>query len=218
MMGAIGRFDTQRALDLFADWTDRVAKGELPKSDPPRPAGIERNIVVTEWDWNTPKAYLHDEIATDRNNPSVNAHGIIYGSTEASSDFIPGRSVDSKSGLLKTEYRDPKTPSTKSDRSMANRPIGERAHLGQPCNVHNPMYDTQGRLWLTAGSSASQPPRSAKPVQTIRPQCSRKEGLTQRRFTIRRLTSSPPSISASAPIICNSTDKDAVVQLGRQQQ
>jgi len=31
MMGAIGRFDTQRALAAFGDWTDRVAKGELPK-------------------------------------------------------------------------------------------------------------------------------------------------------------------------------------------
>ena len=28
----------------------------LPKADPPRPTGIERNFVITEWDWNTPKA------------------------------------------------------------------------------------------------------------------------------------------------------------------
>src|SRR6202049_4113200 len=32
MMGAIGRFDTQRALANFGDWTDGVAKGELPKT------------------------------------------------------------------------------------------------------------------------------------------------------------------------------------------
>jgi hypothetical protein len=152
MMGAIGRFDTQRALALFGDWTDRVAKGELPKSDPPRPVGIERNIVVTEWDWNTPKAYLHDEIATDRNNPTVNAHGIIYGATEASSDFIPWLDpVDNKAGLLKTEYRDPKTPSTKEDPIYADSPYwGNEAIWDSHTNVHNPMYDSQGRLWLTA--------------------------------------------------------------------
>ena len=46
----------QRQLSLLGDWTDRVAKGELPKTDPPRPTGIERNIVVTEWDWNTPNS------------------------------------------------------------------------------------------------------------------------------------------------------------------
>ncbi len=152
MMGAIGRFDTQRALALFGDWTDRVAKGELPKSDPPRPAGMERNIVVTEWDWNTPQAYLHDEISTDRNNPSVNAHGIIYGSTEASSDYIPWLDpVDNKSGLLKTEYRDPKTPTTKTDPIFAESPYwGNEAIWDSHTVTHNPMYDSKGRLWLTA--------------------------------------------------------------------
>ena len=152
MMGAIGRFDTQRALAMYGDWTDRVAKGELPKLDPPRPAGIERNVVVTEWDWNTPKAYLHDEISTDRNNPTVNAHGIIYGSTEASSDYIPWLDpVDNKSGLLKTEYRDPKTPSTKEDPIYADSPYwGKEPIWDSHTNVHNPMYDNQGRLWLTA--------------------------------------------------------------------
>ena len=54
MIGAIGRLDTQKALGLFGDWTDRIAKGELPFAKPPRPTGIERNIVVTLWDWNAP--------------------------------------------------------------------------------------------------------------------------------------------------------------------
>ena len=152
MMGAVGRFDTRRALTLFADWTDRVAKGELPRTDPPRPAGIERNVVVTEWDWNTPQAYVHDEIATDRRNPGVNAHGIIYGSTDWSSDSIPWLDpVDNKSGLLKTEWRDPKTPTTKT-----NPVYGASAYWGtEPIwdshtVIHNPMYDSKGRLWLTA--------------------------------------------------------------------
>src|SRR6478672_926902 len=152
MVNAIGRFDTQRALANFGDWTDRVAKGELPKSDPARPAGRERNIVVTEWDWNTPQAYLHDEISTDRRNPTVNAHGIIYAATDWSSDFIPWLDpVDNKTGLLKTEWRDPKTPTTKTD------PIyGASAYWGtEPIwdshtVTHNPMYDSTGRLWLTA--------------------------------------------------------------------
>src|SRR5437773_2577958 len=35
-------------LKYFADWTDRIAKGELPHAQPPRPQGIERNLVITE--------------------------------------------------------------------------------------------------------------------------------------------------------------------------
>src|SRR5882672_4205283 len=144
MMGAIGRFDTQRALAAFGDWTDRIAKGEVPKATPPRPVGQERNIVVTEWDWNTPTAYLHDEISTDRNNPAVNAHDLIYGSTEASSDLIPWLDpVDNKSGLLKPEYRDPTTPTSKTDPIFQPSPYwGNEAIWDSHTTVHNPMYDS----------------------------------------------------------------------------
>ena len=73
----------------FGDWTDRVAKGELPKSKPPRPQGVERNIVVTSWEWGAEKHYLHDLIASDRRNPTVNAYGPLYGSPEYSTDNMP---------------------------------------------------------------------------------------------------------------------------------
>ena len=59
----------QRALAMFADWTDRIAAGEVPPA-PPRPQGLERNVVITQWDWADPKAYLHDEVSTDRRNPT----------------------------------------------------------------------------------------------------------------------------------------------------
>src|SRR5215203_24822 len=73
----------------FGDWTDRVAKGELPKAKPARPAGVERNLVVTTWDWSTPDKYLHDLISSDRRNPTVNANGPLYGAPEYASDLIP---------------------------------------------------------------------------------------------------------------------------------
>ncbi len=44
---------------------------------------------MTTWDWLTEKHYLHDLIASDRRNPTVNAYGPIYGSTEHSTDIIP---------------------------------------------------------------------------------------------------------------------------------
>jgi len=50
---------------LFADWTDRIAAGEYPKDAPPRPTGVERNIVLTLWDWGTQTNYMHDEAASD---------------------------------------------------------------------------------------------------------------------------------------------------------
>src|SRR6266404_1855187 len=73
MATGLGYMGIDAALKNFADWTDRIAAGELPFAKPERPKGIERNVVVTMWDWSSNKAYLHDWIATDKNQPTVNA-------------------------------------------------------------------------------------------------------------------------------------------------
>src|SRR5437588_1930230 len=90
MLGTLGQLGQKKALALFADWTDRIAAGELPSAKPQRPQGVERNVVISMWEWSTPKAYLHDEISTDKRNPRVNANGLIYGSPEESTDMVPG--------------------------------------------------------------------------------------------------------------------------------
>ncbi|MBM3819197.1 MAG: carboxypeptidase regulatory-like domain-containing protein [Acidimicrobiia bacterium] len=68
----------QRGAAMYADWTDRIAAGEVPPA-PPRPRGVERNVVITLWDHSGPLAFVHDVIATDRRNPRINANGIVYG-------------------------------------------------------------------------------------------------------------------------------------------
>src|SRR4030095_11518680 len=65
MLRNLKDLEIQRALELFADWTARIAAGELPKAKPSRTHGLEQNVVITLWDWATAKAYLHDEIASD---------------------------------------------------------------------------------------------------------------------------------------------------------
>jgi hypothetical protein len=65
----------RRHLAALAEWTDRVKAGELPSATPARPLGVERNLVVTVRDWSDPKHYLHDLIATDRRDPTVNGYG-----------------------------------------------------------------------------------------------------------------------------------------------
>src|SRR5207244_12032735 len=79
----------ERALAMYSDGTDRIAKGDLPSMQPQRPQGKERNVVITMWDWGTPTTYLHDEISSDKRNPTVNANGPIYGATEESTQFLP---------------------------------------------------------------------------------------------------------------------------------
>src|SRR5580692_8026094 len=66
MSARLSQVGRPRALAMYADWTDRIAHGELPSTAPARPQGKERNVVVTIWDWADPKVYLHDAIASDK--------------------------------------------------------------------------------------------------------------------------------------------------------
>ncbi len=72
MAAALGRQDPKVAIANLADWTDRIAAGELPFAKPERPQGLERNVVVTQWDWGDQKAYMHDQVSTDKRKPTIN--------------------------------------------------------------------------------------------------------------------------------------------------
>jgi hypothetical protein len=151
MAAAITRIDVHRALALFADWSDRIAAGELPASTPQRPQGVERNVVVTLWDWATPKAYLHDEIATDKRNPTVNANGLLYGATEDSTDFLPVLDpVRNAASQLRMPVGDPQTPSSREHPLQPSPYWGGEVIWDSQASVHNQMFDERGRLWLTS--------------------------------------------------------------------
>src|SRR5437879_7047385 len=107
----LGYMGADAALKNFADWTDRIAAGELPFAKPGRPQGVERNMVVTMWDFSTPKYYLHDGISTDRDNPRLNANGPIYGAPEESTDLVPVLDpVNHRPYFIKHPVNNPNTP------------------------------------------------------------------------------------------------------------
>jgi hypothetical protein len=147
----IGTLDTGRAIELFADWTDRIARGELPSSRPERPDGMERNVVITQWDWGHITSYLHDAISTDRRNPRLNANGKIYGSPENSTDMLPILDPTTNTASeVKHPVRDPMTPSTKDDPFAPSAVWGDKPIWDSQTLMHNPMMDEKGRVWSTA--------------------------------------------------------------------
>ncbi len=150
MLSGLGNFGKPRVLTMFADWTDRISTGEVPPA-PPRPQGIERQVVITQWDWADPKVYLHDEVSTDRRNPSLNANGLIYGSLELSADYLPVLDpVKHTTSRVKLTVRDPNTPATPATMPQPSPYWGEEALWTSKNNVHNPMFDHQGRVWITS--------------------------------------------------------------------
>jgi hypothetical protein len=142
----------------FGDWTDRVAKGELPHTKPERPKGQERNVVVTTWDWGTEKHYLHDLIASDRRFPTVNAYGPVFGSPEYSTDVWP--ILDPKTHTV-TYFNAPVVDQTTGmalgpGHAASNVQVAPSPYWGTELiwdtktNNHNAMFDRHGRVWFAA--------------------------------------------------------------------
>jgi len=147
----LGRMGAPRALKLFADWTDRIAAGELPTSKPMRPQGVERNVVLTLWDWAGAKDYLHDEVSTDKRNPRLHANGPIFGATEESTDLFPVLDpVKHKVTQVRMLVRDPATPSSKQNPMLPSPFWGDERIWDSQTSMHNPMLDEKGRVWFTS--------------------------------------------------------------------
>ena len=190
-----------RALGMYSDWTDRIAAGELPSAEPSRPQGKERNVVVTMWDWADPKVYLHDEIASDKRNPTVNANGPVYGALEESADYLSV--VDPKThtaSMIKLTVREPDTPSSVSTPPAGPSPYwGDEAIRNSQTTVHSFAMDKQARVGPQHESASPRRRRGVERNRIIRPQSSSQSirDSAASRCTTRRPSSSRPSTRAS---------------------
>jgi hypothetical protein len=138
MANHVVHFGRERGLKMFADWGDRIAKGELPPVAPPRPQGVERNIVLTIRDWAGGKI-LHDQITSDHRNPTINAGGPSYG-------------VATGNGTI--EIIDPNT-NQMSEVKIPGYPDPESKVTAGP---HTDTMDSKGRIWIaTVGSAGPLP-------------------------------------------------------------
>ena len=150
--GGMNSIGHDRGLAIFADWTDRIAKGELP-SAPSRPQGIERNIVVTLWDYSVPVAFLHDVISTNKLNPTENSNGPVYGAEWSQGALEVVDPAANQKSEIKLPLRDEsqrKLLRTWSPQSVAlpSPTWGNEIIWNDPINAHTPQMDTKGRVWV----------------------------------------------------------------------
>ncbi len=150
MVRTLAGLGMEATIRMFSDWTDRIAAGELPPA-PTRPQGLERNVVITQWDWADPTAYLHDLVSTDRRDPTVNPYGKIYGALEESADYLPVLDpVNHTVDQVPLTMMDPEAGPVSNPPAAESPYWGDEVVWDSKANVHNPMLDGQGRVWITA--------------------------------------------------------------------
>ena len=107
-------------LAYFADWTDRVAKGELPHAKPKRPQASSATSSSRPGTGQIEKQYLHDLLSTDKRNPTVNANGPVYGRPNTA--WTPCRSS------IRRRTRRPSTRRRSAIRTCRDARPGPRRH------------------------------------------------------------------------------------------
>ena len=100
---------------------------------PPRPQGIERNVVITQWDWADPKAYLHDVVSTDRRNPTRQRERAGLRRARAERRLPAGARSGrrTRASRVPLTVRDPNTPPTGADDAGAVAVLGRRGDLDE---------------------------------------------------------------------------------------
>ena len=149
------------SFQYLGDWTDRIAKGEIPHSRPPRPHGAERNIVITLRDWMDEKHYLHDLISSDRRYPdrqrkrtALRIAGVQLGHhTDSRSRREQGDHVP-PAGARSADAAQPRPGSRcRAQAAGGVAVLGRRGDLGHACE--QPQFDVRSRRPPVAGRSGA---------------------------------------------------------------
>jgi len=161
MTSVLNKFGHDRGLAMFADWSSRIAAGELPPV-PPRPQGIERNAVVTLWEVDTDHSFIHDVVSTNERNITDNAYGPVYATDYSAATIWALDPKTSTKTMVQVPLRN------ESDRPLmehftpqtvaAPSPYwGNQIVWDDPNFIAMPHMDSKGRIWFHAQTRPDMP-------------------------------------------------------------
>ena len=161
MNGMLSQMGHEQGVALFADWVDRIAKGELPPV-PSRPQGTEINVVVTVWDWSVRAAFPYAAISTDKRDPSVNAYGPVYGGDWFASALAvvdPVKNTKAMIDIALPSEEDRKrlpswAPQTQTAPSVY---FGDELIWNGPLNPGSMAMDSKARVWFNVKNRPENP-------------------------------------------------------------
>ena len=161
MLSGLNGLGRRKGLEMYADWGERIAKGEVPPA-PPRPQGTERNIVVTVWDWGVRASFLHALISTDKRNPTVNSYGPVYGGEWSAGGLAVVDPVENSKVMipapLPNESERMKQVNWSPPRQLAPSLIfGEDLVWNDPINPGPITMDGRARVWFNVENQLDNP-------------------------------------------------------------
>jgi hypothetical protein len=161
MTATLNKFGHDRGLAMFADWSDRIAAGEVPPA-PPRPQGIERNVVITLWEVDTDKSFIHDVVSTNERSITDNAYGPVYATDYSAATIWALDPKTNSKKMIQVPLR------KESDRPLMERftpqtvaapsPYwGNQIVWDDPNFIAMPHMDSKGRIWFHAQTRPDMP-------------------------------------------------------------
>ena len=198
--GVRGNFDVQRARQ-HGDATDAQGARRLDGAHRQRrgaagAAAAERHraqLVVTLWDVGDDHSFMHDEIATDKNHPTVNANGQVYAVSAGHGQLVMVDPKENSTFALDIPTRAPRAE-VPSRFPTPNRPsllLGQRASVGQPSLQSRRSAQPDDRQQGPGVDDVEDPPQSGPRVVQRRRRTSSPTGSRSARAAGRRRSTIP---------------------------
>ena len=109
---------------------------------------------MTLWDWGVDDSFMHDEITTDKNDPTVNGYGPVYAVSAGHGKLTVLDPIENDSYEITIPTREDarKVQSRFPPPAMPSNFWGTQHLWGpeNPADPHNPMMDRKGRVWMTS--------------------------------------------------------------------
>ena len=155
-------------IKYFADWTERVGKGELPKHKPPRPQGRRAQHRRHDVGLGRPEAVpaRPDRVGPAQSDRQCLRSGVRLARIRDRHHPDPRSRRPTRSRNFKAPVRDPDTPEGLGPGHAAMaKPLGPSPYWGKEkiwdtkVNNHNSMFDRKGRVWMAAAVRGAEEPR-----------------------------------------------------------
>ena len=150
MSQAVTALGRSRGLQMFAR-LDRPYRCGRGAAGPAAAAGARAKPRSDDVGLGRTATFAHDELTTDKRNPTANADGPIYGVDWGNDGFLIVDPLEHTATELRIPVLDPKVPPGKAQSMPVPSPYwGEKLYWYDPAITNHAAMDSKGRVWMSS--------------------------------------------------------------------